>query len=269
MPGELIEDIPLELFVGDQKVRRRLDAELIEQISKSFVTVGQLQPARARRERGRVILVDGHHRLAAAKLAGFKTLAVIIETQELTEGDVIQRQLISCQRAGLSPLEAAHGIRALMATTGWNASQSAENLGFSNAKVTRLLALLSLPAEIIQQVESGQIAASSAYELARVTDPVQQAELAEQMAEGRLTRDAAAGARKAAKRPVKQTDGRAARATALLGKSRAITVSSPGLTMETFVVLIEELLGKARRERSRGTELSTFISLLRDQARTE
>jgi PIN domain nuclease of toxin-antitoxin system len=72
------------------------------------------------------------------------------------------------------------------------------SLSFSDSKVSRLLALLKLPAEIIKQVEAGKIPPSGAYELARVTDAEQQASLAQQMAAGQLTRDAAAGARKAA-----------------------------------------------------------------------
>jgi hypothetical protein len=130
------------------------------------------------------------------------------------------------------------------------------------------LALLELPAEIIKQVEAGKIPPSGAYELARVTDAKQQAVMAAQMAAGQLTRDGAAGARKAAKRSDKPGESQPSRVTAILGESRSITVACAGLTLERFISLVEELLAKARRERSRGTELGTFISLLRDQARS-
>ena len=70
-------------------------------------------------------------------------------------------------------------------------------LGFSNAKVSRLLAVLSLPEAIRDQVQAGTIPASAAYELARVEDPGRQAALAEDLAGGRLTRDGLAGMAKA------------------------------------------------------------------------
>jgi len=193
-----------------------------------------------------------------------------MEDQPLDEGAVIQRQLISnVLREALSPLDTARAIQQLIATTGWSAGQVADNLAFSNAKVTRLLALLRLPAAIIEQVEAGKISASSAYELARVNDADRQAALAQQMAAGQLTRDAAAGKRKAAKRGGQQGECYPSRVTAILGESRSITVASTGLTLDRFITLIEEVLAKARRERSRGTELGTFISLLRDQARAK
>ena len=55
--------------------------------------------------------------------------------------------------------------------------------------------------------------------------------------------------------------------TAILGESRSVTVASSGLTLERFIELIEELLSKARRVRTQGVELATFIKMLKDQAR--
>ena len=47
-----------------------------------------------------------------------------------------------------------------------------------------------------------------------------------------------------------------------------LAVSASALTLESFIAAIEELLAKARRERSRGTGLPTFLKLLRDQSQT-
>jgi ParB family chromosome partitioning protein len=268
---EQIQHFPIDELHCVPQIREQLNPELVQQIAQSFQTVGQLQPLRVRLDEGRRLVVDGHHRLAAAPLAAFKTLACIVENQPLDEGEVIQRQLISnCQRESVKPLEAARAIQRLMERTGWKAGQAGASIGFSNPKVSRLLALLSLPEAITEQVESGSISASAAYELTRVEDAAQQAELAQQMAAGELTRDGVSGARKATKRAASATvEKQPCRVTAILGESRTITVSSDSLTLEKFIALIEELLAKARRERSRGTELSTFISLLKDQARAK
>lgn len=162
MSSVSLQEIPLDTFRPDDRVRQRLNPELVEQIAQSFLTVGQLQPVRARWVKERLLIVDGHHRLAAAYKAGIKTLDCIIEEKELGDGEIIQRQLISnCLRESLSTLETGRAVQRLMEATSWNASQAAANLGFSNPKVTRLLGLLSLPASIIEQVELGKISAST------------------------------------------------------------------------------------------------------------
>jgi len=270
MASEVIQHLPLDQFDADQRVRARLNQDLVEQIAQSFRTVGQLQPVRARWEQGRLKLVDGHHRLAAALVAGLPSLTAIIEGKELCDGEVLQRQLIiNCQREDLSPLEKARGIRGLMEVADWNANQAAAALGFSNATVTRLLKLLVLPEAIVAEVEAGKIPASAAYELAFINDPAKQAELAGQLADGRLTRDALSGARKAAARkPSVKAAGASSRVTAVLGAGRSVTVSSAELTLDRFIEVIEEVLGKARRVRTQGVELGTFVKMLHDQSRT-
>lgn len=268
MTTATVQAVPLENFHRDQRVRERLNPELVEQIAQSFLAVGQLEPVSGHLVDGRVGLLDGHHRLEAGYKAGFKTLDCIIKEQELSDGAVIQHQLIAnCLRENPSSPETARAVKQLMDVTGWKASQISANTGFSPASVTRMLAMLSLPGPILAQVEAGKIPPSAAYELSQITDPVQQAELAAQLADGRLTRDAVKGARKAAKRPAKRAGSEPARVTAILGESRSVTVASAGLTLERFIELIEELLTKARRVRTQGVELSTFIQMLKDQAR--
>ncbi len=269
MTAEIIQEVAIDRFDSDQRVRNELNQTLVEQIAQSFPTVGQLQPVRARWDGGRLKMVDGHHRLAAARLAGRESLATIIEGKELCDGEVMQRQLIiNCLREDLSALEKARGIRGLMEVTAWNANQAAAALGFSNATVTRLLKLLVLPEAIVAQVKSGKIPPSAAYELAFIEDAAKQAEMAQQLADGKLTRDALAGARKAAARPSSgKAAGQASRVTAVLGDGRAVSVSGSELTLDRFIEQIEEVLSKARRVRTQGVELGTFIKMLRDQAR--
>lgn len=268
MTTDMIHHVGLDKFTFKPQVRGRLSQELIAQIAASFPEVGQLQPVRAQRLGGLLEMIDGHHRLEAAKLAGLKTLATIIEENELNDGEVVLRQLIAnCQRADLTPLEKARGIQNLMQTANCTAQDAGRKLSWSSATVTRLLTLLALPVEIMRQVESGKIAASAAYELAQVDDPACQALLANQLASGELTRDGVSGARKATKKTTEKKEASSDRVTALLGQSRAVTVASPELSLERFIGILEELLGKARRVRTQGVALGTFIKMLRDQAR--
>jgi len=267
---EQIQHIPLDKIVAEVQVRKAFDEEGLVGLAAMLKDVGQLQPCRVRKSKDAFVIVDGERRYRAAKLAGLTTLAVIIEGKDLCEGEVLQRQLIAnCQREDLTPLEKAKGIAELMKSTGWKAGEAATRLGTSNGTATRLLALLSLPESIQDQVASGVIPASAAYELSRVGDAGQQQELANQFAAGRLTRDALAGAIKAqAKGTTKDPSSAAGRATAQLGDGRSVTVVGCSLSLEGFIEILEELLAKARKVRPQGVELGTFCKMLRDQCRT-
>jgi ParB family transcriptional regulator, chromosome partitioning protein len=211
--------------------------------------------------------VDGERRFRAAKLAGFTSIAAIVEGKQLCAGEILQKQLIAnCQREDLSRMEEAWSIDRLMTETGWNGSAVAGRLGMSVATVSKLLKLLQLPEPIQQQVHQGQIGLTAALELLKVDNGDAQAALATEVAAGRLTRDALAGSLKAKKNGRRKSGGSASRVTAQLGSGRAVTVIAESIDLETFIEALEEALAKARKARTSGVEISTFTRMLRDQA---
>ena len=269
MNNEQIQYLPIDKIKAEPQVRETFSEETIRGLAASMTGLDQLDPIRVRKNGDWFVIVDGERRYRAAKLAGRPTIAAIVETKEIGEAESLHRQLVAnCQREDLTPLEKARGIAKLMKLAGWSSTQVAARLGLSNASVTRLLTLLTLPQQIQDRVASGEIAASGAYELSRIDDPAKQAEFAQRMAEGRLTRDGLSGARKAAKRAATtERAGASARATALLGKGRSVTVSCTDMNLERFLETLEDLVAKARKVRPRGIELPTFLKMLRDEAK--
>jgi ParB family chromosome partitioning protein len=267
--NEQIQYLPISKIVCEQQVRDHIEEASLRELANGLKEVGQLQPIRVREVGDKYVVLDGERRFHAAKnYAGFQTIAAIIETQDLDEGQVIRRQLIANCHEDLKPMEKARAIARLMEVTGWSASEASKRLGTSNANVSRLLALLSLPAPIQKQVEDGVIPSSAAAELARVDDPAKQTELAQRIAGGHLTRDGLAGERKAAcKNGANRTKPAASRATAVLDKKRSVTVSSEGLDFDSFLQILEELVAKVRKIRPRGIGLSTFLRILREEAK--
>ena len=250
------------------QIRERFEESSIDGMAQSIREVGILQPIRIRLEGGQRIIVDGERRFRAAKRVGLLTVPVVIEEQPLSEADVIQRSLVAnCQREDLTPLEKARAMATLMRATGSQAGEVATKCGLSNATVTRTLALLTLPEAIRERVNSGQIPASAAYELARVKDPQQQSELAYQLAAGRLTRDGLAGALKARRKGGGVLSAaKPRRAIAFLGAGRSVTVVGDCSTLDAFIEALEEALAKARKARPQGLALTTFCKMLKDQA---
>lgn len=268
MPQEQIQYLPLDQIIVEDNVRETFNDESLHGMALSLKAVGQLQPIRVRKAGQKFAIVDGERRFRAARTLGLPTLAAIVEAKALDEGELVQRQLIAnVQRDDLLPLEKAKAVRRLMDVSQWNASAVSANLGLSNGNVSRLLALLELPEDIQQKVASGAIPASAAYHLAKVDDPSKQAELALQVENG-MTRDALAGARKAARRSKDETSAQpVSRATAVLSDDRSVTVAGPSLTLDGFIESLESCLATARQSRTKGLSLVTYLRMCKDTSR--
>ena len=164
-------------------------------------------------------------------------------------------------------MEKAAAMERLMKATDWNGKDIAGKLGVSAAMVSRLLSLLTLPEPIRQALKQGTIPASAGFELAKIGDRAIQADLAQRLAEGKITRDGVAGARKAARRESNDRPQAALkRLTAVLGAGRSVTVATAGDTLDDFIAVLEDALAKSRKARSQGFGLDTLLRLLRDQA---
>lgn len=230
---------------------------------------GQLQPILAYQKDGKLLILDGERRWRAAKRAGLATVDVIIVDEPAEAGFVLQRQLVAnLQREDLAPMERARAIDRLIKATGSPAARVAQALGLSSGNVSRTLALLGLPESVQAQVESGDLKASAAYQIARSGDASTQEQLAAEVAGGRVTRDALAGRLRAKKSAAGKAATRGpVRLKAVLGGGRSITLSGAGLdSLDRLIEWLEELLGRARKFRPRGLELATFAALLRDEA---
>jgi ParB family chromosome partitioning protein len=268
---EKIEYLPLDKVEAASQVRKDFDEDSLRGLADSLLSIGQQQPIRVRRDGDVFVVVNGERRLRATRMTGVSTtIAAIVETHELDSVAVQQRQIIdNCQRDDLTPMEKSQAVKELMTQTGWTAAEAAAKLGFSRGTLSKLLALADLPESIQTQIREGIIPATAGYELARVTDAGQQAELAAKVATGELTRDGLSGIVK--RRQSAQSTAKSERSKRVrvdLGGSRSITVAGSGLdSLDTFIGWLEELLGKARKMRTRGLELGTFTRILKDEAK--
>lgn len=267
MGQEVIQYLPTDKIECESQIREEFSEQALIGLARSMQEVGLQQPIRIRCDGERLVVVDGERRLRAARLAKWNDIAAIIEDKPLCEGEVVHRQLVSLQRADLSPSERARALQRLIETTGWQVKQAAEKCGLSNGTATKLLAVLNLPDSLRKQIDAGEIPMSGAYELARVGDPAKQAELAQQVVEGQLTRDALSGAVKAeANGNVEKPTGQLKRIRAAIGEGETVIVTGPALTLDRVIAVCEEVLAKARRARTRGIDLKGFAKLVRTGA---
>ena len=185
--------IRLDRIVADpNQPRTEFDPESLARLATSLRERGQLQPIRVRWDdtASCYVVVVGERRLRAAQLAGLESLACVVVAGEPTAEDLLEDQLVeNALREDLKPIEQAKAYKSLMASRGLSTRQLAERLQIGAASVAKALALLTLPCDVQEAVEAGQIAPGTAYELSKVEDPTEQAELAKEAATGRLKRD--------------------------------------------------------------------------------
>lgn len=251
------------------QVRKHFDEASLKGLAASIAESGLLQPLLCSADGESLRLIDGERRLRACRLLGMKEVTILVVSDPVSIVEALTRQLAcNLQREDLTVIERAEAIQALMQQGPMTADQAAKRLGQSPATVSRTLSVLKLPESIRVRVADGDIPADAAYLLARIEEPERQSALAEEVVGGTLTRDALNRKIKGRHRWEKSRSTSVCRVTALLGGGRSVTIAGKGLSIESLIESLEQLLTRARKAKSQALSLETFVRTLRDQAVT-
>ena len=172
--------------------RKEFDSQDLADLAASLKERGQLQPIRVRWDEASsvYVVVVGERRWRAAQIAGLETIACVVVSGSATAEDLLEDQLVeNALRADLKPIEQARAYQALLGARNLTHRELAERLRISHASITRALATLDLPEWVQEEVDTGRIAANTAYELSKVEDAAEQEALARAASEGRLRRE--------------------------------------------------------------------------------
>ncbi len=180
--------IAIEQVIPDpSQPRAEFTQDSMDRLAKSITAKGQLAPIRVRWSalHDKWIIVCGERRWRAVRAAGLETIDCCFVDGELSEPEILEQQMVeNLLREDLSPIEQARGFSALMELHGWNGKQVAESLHVQTSTVSRALSLLDLPDDIQRKVDSGELAARSAYELSKLPNESTQRELAQEATAG-------------------------------------------------------------------------------------
>jgi ParB family transcriptional regulator, chromosome partitioning protein len=231
--------------------RAEFDADSLDRLASSLKQRGQLQPIRVRWDEAdnRYLIVIGERRWRAARLAGLESIACIVVPGTATAEEILEDQLIeNCLREDLKPIEQAKAYQSLMQRLNLSQRALADKLDISQGQIMQALKLLELPEAIRVSIDEGKVAPSIGYEIAKVADPVQQMELAEQVAQGRV------GRTEIRERTVKTP--RPKRWTYTLEDGSQVSVIIPGqdATAETVVERLQRAIKQARKEAGRAQQ---------------
>ncbi len=138
----------------------REDVGDVTELAKSMAAAGLLQPIIARRdtETGRLVVVAGHRRLAAAQMLKWSRVPTIVR-RDMAPDRVLAAMLIeNGQRAGLDPIEEARALARLRGDHGMTShADLALFIGRTQVHVSGRLALLALTPDEQEQVRTGQM----------------------------------------------------------------------------------------------------------------
>jgi ParB family transcriptional regulator, chromosome partitioning protein len=165
--------------------RTVFDEEALAELAASIKEVGVLQPPVVRDiGSGRYELIMGERRLRATKLAGLKTIPVIIRQSK--DNEMLREALLeNIHRSQLNPLEEGAAYQNLLNDFGYTHDELAIKIGKSRPAITNTLRLLNLPASVQRKVAAGILSAGHARALLALTNGAEIEKLANRIvAEG-------------------------------------------------------------------------------------
>ena len=158
------------ISANPKQPRTNFDDDQLTELALSIKEVGLLQPPVVRSiGNGKYQLIMGERRFRAAKLAGLKTIPVIIRQ---TSDDQLLREAIveNIHRSQLNPLEEAAAYQQLLNDFNYTHDELAVKLSKSRPVITNTMRLLNLPVSVQRRVAAAVISAGHARALLSLTD---------------------------------------------------------------------------------------------------
>jgi ParB family chromosome partitioning protein len=192
--------------------RTVFNEEAMAELVASIKEIGILQPPVVRQTSpGRYELIMGERRFRAAKLAGLRSIPVII--RQTPDNELLREAIIeNIHRSQLNPLEEAAAYTQLLQDFKCTHDELAQKLGRSRPLISNTMRLLNLPASVQSRVASGIISAGHARALLGLSNEAEIDRLAKRIvAEGLSVRAVeeiiAATSPKAASKTKKKSGG--------------------------------------------------------------
>ncbi len=159
-----------DISANPKQPRTVFDEELLTELALSIKEVGLLQPPVVRSiGNGKYQLIMGERRFRAAKLAGLKSIPVII--RQTTDDQLLREALIeNIHRSQLNPLEEGAAYQQLLTDFSYTHDELAAKLSKSRPAITNTIRLLNLPPSVQRKVAAGVISAGHARALLSLTD---------------------------------------------------------------------------------------------------
>lgn len=163
--------VPIELIEPNrEQPRKNFDEDSLQELADSIRQFGVIQPLIVQKKEDYYEIVAGERRWRASRIAGLKTLPVIVK--EYTTREVMEISLIeNIQREDLNPIEEALAYKNLMEEYDLHQDEVAQRVSRSRAAIANSVRLLNLDRRVQDMVVSEMLSTGHARALLALTDP--------------------------------------------------------------------------------------------------
>ena len=159
--GSVLEVDVNDIDPNTNQPRQQFDEEKLQELAQSIMSYGIVQPIIVQKNGDRYIIIAGERRYRAARIAGIKTVPVVIK--EYSQQAFMEVSLVeNLQREDLNPIEEAQAMRMLMDEHALTQEVLASRIGKSRSAVANTLRLLTLPEAVRAYVITGRLTSGHA-----------------------------------------------------------------------------------------------------------
>ena len=154
-----------KIVANPNQPRKNFDEQALRELANSIKEHGVIMPIVVNNNNdGTYMIIAGERRYRACKLAGKKTIPVVI--RNYAEREIKEISLIeNLQREDLNPIEAATAMKQLMIEYKLTQDELAERIGKSRPAIANTLRLLTLSPDVMILVSEGKLSAGHARTL--------------------------------------------------------------------------------------------------------
>ena len=146
----VLAKVPVEnISPNPYQPRTHFEPEALEELKKSILSNGLIQPITVRRQSGHHYqLISGERRLKACKEIGYKDIPAYIIKVDSEETMLAMALIENIQREKLNPIEIGSAYKRLMEECHLTQEQIADRVGKDRSTIANSVRLLKLPADI-------------------------------------------------------------------------------------------------------------------------
>jgi ParB family chromosome partitioning protein len=184
---EEVVDIELkDITPNPFQPRRHFDQQALNELAESIRANGVLQPVIVKKVSNGYMLVTGERRCRASQIAGFSTVPAIVRdynNQYLAELALLE----NIQREDLTIVEEAEAYQNAIKSLNLTHLELATKIGKSRSYVSNALGILSLPHEVLTEINKGNITMGHARSLSKLKDVNRIKKISSMIIEEKLT----------------------------------------------------------------------------------
>jgi len=175
LSGPSVREIPVaSISPNPLQPRSQFDDASLQELSRSIIEYGVLQPLVVEPAQDGYHLVAGERRLRASQLAGLATVPAVIRPAGPDRARLEMALVENLQRRDISPLDEARAFNRLCDEFGLTQEAVAQQLGRSRSAVANTIRLLQATPEVQLALAEERVSAAHVRALLAISEPLLQ-----------------------------------------------------------------------------------------------